>query len=344
MSLQVLLIGSLIIESASSSFNFGSFLSFLRPLMLLLTSLAAIKMVQSSDFFVKRVIYIVATLSIIYVICEIFFIEYFSSIIFFLYKRDFRVELINSGVSFFGTTYYAGYSFLVMFYFSIINYELYDKTLKGKMAVFSFSVLVLFSQSKTMLFALIISLFIYFVYKQRGFIMKFLFIIFPFLVVSTFIIFLDEISSFLLSTDIISFKSLATLLTNREESGTLNTRLEQVVFAWNSSLNNFAIFGSGLGRDESLESLPAVFIYRYGILGLLIFILFVIWIILSSLIVLIKSAPYKSKVYALVVFMWSLTLPLTQLSGVMIEMSKMSFFSALMLGIFVKMNKRGLLT
>lgn len=81
-----------------------------------------------------------------------------------------------------------------------------------------------------------------------------------------------------------------------------------MVFVWNLLLNNFVIFGLGFGCDESLELLLVVFIYRYGILGFLIFILFVIWIILFFLIVLIKSVLYKSKVYVLVVFMWSLIL------------------------------------
>ncbi|CAM3979482.1 MULTISPECIES: hypothetical protein [Pseudoalteromonas] len=337
-SLQFIITFSLLEDASGDDFSFLSFLSYLRPTMLLIITLAACRMLDKSDFYKGKLIFFIALISLLYVLIELFLTSFFSDFIFFLYKRDFRFELIHSGVAFFGTTYYSGYSFLILFYLSIVNYELYNKNKIGVFCIISFFALVLLAQSKTIFLAVFISLFVYFIFKVKNAFFKILLFLTPLFLVVMLYLYMELIVSFLFSTDLTSLKSLATLMNGAEESGSLNVRNEQIMFSFNMAMEKNLVFGAGLGRQESLESLPAAYLFRYGLIGLTLFLLLTIFIIFYSLKSLFLYSEYKVKVYSLIVFMWGITLPLTQLSGVMIEQSKMSFLSAIMLGVLVKIS------
>lgn len=340
LALLFLLSVSFIFDIANLEVSFGSGFSYLRPLMLLIVTIAAIDAVKNSDFVCKKGLALIVIISTLYVFVELALNSrpYFHELVFYLYKREFRFELLFYAVTFFGTSYYSGYAFLILFFIALINYNKYQKTSLGFFLVVLTSILVLLSQSKSMIFSLFICIYLYIFLKSKSLSIKFILFFVPFFIVSLFFINKELISELLLSTELRSLKSLDTLLMNTSNSGTLNVRFEQIISAFNSAYEKSIFFGSGLGRDESLESLPAVYFFRYGLLSVFFHYFIVLVIVIFSFIKMYELRKSDDFIYPLVVFLWAFTLPLTQFSGVMVEMSKLSYMSALMVGYILKLR------
>ncbi|MDC9529673.1 hypothetical protein [Pseudoalteromonas sp. Angola-7] len=340
LTLLLLLSVSFIFDIANLEVSFGSGFSYLRPLMLLIVTIAAIDAVKNSDFVCNKRLALIVIISTLYVFVELALNSrpYFHELVFDLYKREFRFELLFYAVSFFGTSYYSGYAFLILFFLALINYNKYQKTILGFFLVVLTSILVLLSQSKSMIFSLFICIYFYIFLKSKSLSVKSILFFVPFFIVSLFFINKELISELLLSTELRSLKSLDTLLMNTSNSGTLNVRFEQIISAFNSAYEKSIFFGSGLGRDESLESLPAVYFFRYGLLSIFFHYFIVLVIVIFSFIKMYELRKSDDFIYPLVVFLWAFTLPLTQFSGVMVEMSKLSYMSALMVGYILKLR------
>jgi len=338
--LLLLLSVSFIFDIVSLEISIGSGFSYLRPLMLLVITIAAIDAVKNSDFVCKQRLALIVLASTLYVFVELILNSqpYFHELVFYLYKREFRFELLFYAVTFFGTSYYSGYAFLILFFLALINYNKYQTTLFGFLLVVLTALLVLLSQSKSMIFSLFICIYLYAFFKSKSLLLKSILFFFPFALVFLFFINKDVISNLLISTELRSLKSLDTLLMNTSNSGTLNVRFEQIISAFNSAYEKSIFFGSGLGRDESLESLPAVYFFRYGLLSIFFHYFVVFFIVVFSFIKMRELRKSDDFIYPLVVFLWAFTLPLTQFSGVMVEMSKLSYMSALMVGYLLKLR------
>ncbi|WP_219599775.1 hypothetical protein, partial [Vibrio parahaemolyticus] len=90
----------------------------------------------------------------------------------------------------------------------------------------------------------------------------------PLAILSLFL-FQTEISTFLSDSGIPALSSIKTLLYDSSNSGSLNARSSQIFDAFELGQSYSLLFGAGLGQDASIESLPAVYLYRYGTLGLM---------------------------------------------------------------------------
>ncbi|MBS0043583.1 hypothetical protein KFE26_14940 [Shewanella sp. M16] len=305
--------------------------------MLLVISIAVADSVLSHDYVVGRTLKTIVYLSICYVVIELLFNSHFHQLVFSLYKREFRYELLFYGVTFFGTSYYSGYAFLIVFYLCLINYSL-NKVMVNFLLILCSAALVILSQSKTIILALFLSTYLYLIIVNKNYIFRLLLLSAPVTLLFIFIANKGFLSDILVSSGLRSAKSLDTLLMNTSNSGTLNVRMDQILYAFDIAYFQSYIFGAGLGRAEDLESLPAVFLYRYGLIGLAFHYIMVFIALFYSAykIYVLRNSHYR--IYALVVFLWLITLPITQLSGVMIEMSKLSYLSAIMVGYLMRLK------
>lgn len=339
--LQLLLVPALLADISYGNINYSSILSFLRPILLIMTFISLIRLVEN-DFLLGRSIFFLITISFVYVIIELLFRGSFQEFIFTFYKRDFRPELFFVGTAFFGTSYYAGYSFLILFYLSLISFhrQTNKKTLiLSLFLVLLAAVLVILAQSKGIILSLIISIYLYLLLISRNKYLKLILLFCPFVLIYILVINMDNFSSFLRSLNLSSARSLNTLITNSENSGTLNVRLFQFEYAYNAVAEQWIILGAGLGRDIKLESLSAVYLFRYGFIGLISFYAIVSYMVLISFSKYFKLYHSKQRIYPVIVIMWAITLPLSQMSSVMLEMSKMSYLSAIMFAYFIKVKQ-----
>jgi len=329
--LQFLLVPSYLKDIQSGVEGFSGVFSFFRPLLLLgiyfsLNELSLRFLKGSSKFLI---FFMVA--SICYSLVEIF--SLWDWFVYFFYKREDKTVLNNVVITFFGTTYYAGYAYLICFLLSYSLYKVKGGKLYLLMVFFSF-ILVLFAQSKIMWFALVvISLGMYYFNYSSTYLGKLsrIFCLSCLLLLPLF--FIDGIYNFIQEARLTSIKSLKTLLFDMENSGTLLVRLEQIKSTIDSLLEEQSIFGAGLGRNVDLESWVSAFLFRYGVLGVLLFLVFNIYLIYLSWVSMnrMRHTPYFF--YAVACFLWAITLPLTQLSSVMMETSKLALLSVFMIAL-----------
>lgn len=334
--MQMFLFGSVYNGFHHENLSMSAIFSTVRPVMLFLLYLSISEGCRRYDLVSRKEFKIIIIISFFYVLLEVFFLQYSKDIITVLYKREYRPELFFAGITFFGTTYYSGYVFLCLFFLSFVNLYNSRKTL-DKVVFFMAFFLVLISLSKTMIVVLFMSAYIFVLFYVRSYFIRFLMLFFPPLFVLGLFIFQNEISTLLKDAGVPALRSINTLLYDSSNSGTLSTRTDQVIESFNLAQRYSVIFGAGLGQDASIESLPAVFLYRYGIIGLLFFYLCNIFLVIYAF----YRLFFENRRYFainLALLMWSLSLPITHLSGAMIEQSKMALVSALMLGYLFRKN------
>lgn len=328
-ALQALLIINFVVNGASQV-QVGDVPSLFRPVMLCMTFLMVLffleRDVEFNDQFLK-VFKVFIIISVLYFFVEIFFVEKFSQLVYGLYKRESRPDLRFVFTSFFGTSYYAGFVYFTVLIFLLPNFFM-KKSLGNFCLVFFCIFFVLLNQSKLILFTLALYLFIIFFIRQGWFgkLMT--------LLVCSFILFgsLSLLSDTQLTSGlkVSSLSSLRTLIFDPQSSGTLNVRIFQIT----SILQQEAFLGMGLGRDAELESWLATYLYRYGVLGAVSFLIFHLSLALT-LIFLGKHAPMsnREKIFITSISIWFFLLPISQMSSAMIEGSKFSYLYALMCAI-----------
>lgn len=335
-TMQLFLFGSVYNALKHEQLSMSSLFSALRPVLLFLLYLSTAELCRRYEFYNKKEFKLFIVISFIYIIAEVFFIDYSKDIVTLLYKREYREELFFSGTSFFGTSYYSGYSFLCVFILSYIGLYNNRKTIDKIVFVMAFF-LVLISLSKAMIFSLAIcSYFMLFIYF-RSYFLKFLLFFVSLLFVYAIPTFQTELSEILSGAGVPALSSIKTLLYDPSNSGSFSVRLEQIVSSFEAAQSYGVFFGAGLGQNVSIESLPAVFLYRYGFLGLLFFYLCNFSLMIFSIYkILSEGREYFAVNFS--IFLWLFTLPVTQLSGAMIEQSKMALVSAIMLGYLFRTN------
>ncbi len=117
------------------------------------------------------------------------------------------------------------------------------------------------------------------------------------------------------------------------EANSLGARADQL--SWALTNNDLILFGSGVGKGyfEYLESLPALYYYRYGLLGLILY--FWMWFILPLL-------KFNSKNFALIYSMFFLSMIILSLSSVMTDQFRFIPLSYLFLGSLIGFSKNEL--
>ncbi|WP_158174565.1 O-antigen ligase family protein [Grimontia hollisae] len=323
---QLLLFPTLIVDIIYGEIGYGSVFSFLRPVFLCIVYLAIIELVARAS--IERIMFVIKAIvlvSFLYAVVELFLLDLFSDFVFGLYKREDRVNLLFSSTTFFGTTYYSSFAFFTLALLILGNYERTGK-INNIFLFFLACSLVVLTQSKAGMLSLFIALCLmmcvsYFQWLRLG--LLFILILFFAILVNINYIF-DLLSDF----NLVSVKQIYELIYNTDESETLGLRMQQIIYSLDIVNNHLGFFGGGLvPQDGSLESWPALFLYRYGILGVFNFIFFSLLISALSYRALVRKFNVRFSAFAKSGFAWGITLPLTQISTPMMELGKTAFIA-----------------
>ncbi|WP_371185693.1 hypothetical protein [Thalassotalea maritima] len=331
---QILLIPSLLTDIYSGSISTSTIFSFLRPTLLCMSFICLCALIQNYELYkIVRLVRIIISVSFIYVIAEVFFAQQFESIIHFLYKRESRLNLVGIGTAFFGTSYYAGFVFYSLTLVILVNFKKAkrDTKLLDLIVLLLGLALVALTQSKTMILSMVLSLAVIIMFStgKRGIILSFGVICSIFL----FILNMDNIFDYLRQYSLISVKQAETLIYSSSQSLTLSARLGQINESLSMVNENGGLFGVGLTPYKSFESWIALYLYRYGLLGLLNFMALSICLVIFG----VKLIRNKSKhsFIGWLAITWGSTLPITQMSTPMMELGKMAFIANFILALIV---------
>jgi hypothetical protein len=325
LALQFFLLISLVIEFFRGEGGVGSIPSAFRPLFMLFTYLGFRALFEKHS---PRIILDCFFLFLIFLFSLWLLVEFiypgFREVVNSVYFDTTRIR----GFSFltvFATTYFAGFFYFMIFMYSLSSFVFgRERRTIWFFGIVASSGMILFSQGKTSYLAAFLGLFLMLFFKVRNFSKLVVVLSFSFCLI-VFFVFYDELKIFILSIDYFAMQQLYLILEHRMEFGSVSVRIEQVQFAFQLSLDNL-MFGAGLGRGILLESFLATFLYRYGILGTLLY--FLLFVYLASLH--LKGWSLKSeeeKRFGAFFFSWILLVPVIMISSPMIEMGKNSVFS-----------------
>ncbi|HCZ9136152.1 TPA: hypothetical protein O4G43_003309, partial [Vibrio alginolyticus] len=263
-------------------------------------------------------------ISITYAFIEIFLLDYVKQLIFTLYKREHRENLYNVATTFFGTSYYSGYVYFSIFTLFLTRLEL-DKNKSTIFVTIASLLLVFLSQSKMLILAVLLAILIYgYLSNSKAFKVIVTIMLFSILLL---LLNLESFFNYVEKYDLGFFRSLKTLLMYSSESNTLNFRIEQIEYATSLVFNSNVITGVGLAQDEMLESWIALFMYRYGLIGVFSFIILCFYLSRYCLVAM-NADKNNVRLLSKSIFIWVMLLPVSQLSSAMIETSKMSYLSS----------------
>lgn len=273
----------ILIEMFRNNIGPTDFLEILRPIGFLLSyeyyrnSTVPIEIVELQTM---RMFYWTFTIIAFYCILEFFIPETFQNISFLLWKRQEVGILRNKATGPFFQTYNCAYALLIPLFWSFI--QLFKQT-SLKYAIYFILMIstMLLTQSKSMyvasLLGIIICIWISTNFKSIKSISRtaFITITFVFLASIIFLIYQDDI-----------LKNLEYAITGFEamsngSSGSLNTRQEQVEWALNHNI--IGLVGGGIGKNDILlESLYALYYYRYGLIGIVAIYILIFYAVYSS--------------------------------------------------------------
>lgn len=327
--LQMLLILGMLFSGAE--FSISEIPSIFRPVMSMLIVLGVGLLVKASEFSfgeLYRVLIVFLIVSAGYCFVEIVFYKEAASIVFDLYKREYRESLLSSFTSFYGTTYYSGF-----IYYSVFTMLAPFVLSRGySLSIFFVIVAVLLSfgaQSKLMLAVLLLHACLFFSVVIP--VAWRLFLV-PAIVGSFLWIYLSgTLSDILVNIPLSSASSLNRLLYSPETSGTLNIRVEQVL----NVFNELSFLGIGTGQGVALESWISSYLYRYGLLGVVAFLVFNLFLAFRAYVVSRREREdsYFKSSFMFSLSLWFLLIPLSQLSSVMIDGSKFLFVYCVFIGL-----------
>lgn len=315
--------------------------SLFRPIMLFtftmlfLTCLTDFKSIYCSILKITKIIVVSV---FIYSILEVFFLSNVGNTLFFLYRMEDKSNIDGVAVSFFTLPYYSSYIMLLLFPILLSNHNKNSNIRSLSLILICISNIVL-TQSKMGIFLVFGVIFIYYFISSKLFIKILICFIFIFTAVLLFF-FLNDFISFLYYEYGGNFaKTLYLILNDFEHAYNLTERLNDIIHTYDLIKPNNFLFGLGLGKGLTIEIWIASLMYRIGFLGLIFFITF---FVVTSILLYRKISPneihidfYYNELVKLV-FIWSSTIFISQLSGLMMEASKGAIFSSLMFALSAK--------
>lgn len=339
--LQSLLLFSFI--STSELFGgIGVFGSLLRPVVIYLFILYFYQGFNNinnhSDFisYIKGLTKPLVFVSILYIFLGGFeFLVGDFTFINLFYKRSnaYMSGIEFSSTTFMGSTYPSAFlGFFLLNILFLIN-KVSKKRYISVVCVFLIVMIVL-SQSKPFILLAIFFYASYFVFAMGEKITRL--VLSVFLIISPLLYFhmLDVFTKFLelISPNLKAARSMLVMISDTSSSGTLNTRLEQVFLSIDLVSEKLYLIGAGLGQEIYLESWIAEIIYRYGFLGLFIYV--VVYLIITF-----KLYKYvfhaRENIIFFSLFYWFSSLIFSQLSGLQIENGKTMVLSAFMFSLIM---------
>lgn len=316
-------------------------MSLVRPLLLLLltSALYVISIDEPKVFYLKlsKILSCLVVFSFVFGLIEFARPPFIIDLVYFFFKMSDKVDILNSSVGFFALPYYNSFfyvsSIIVILFVSLHTSFNYLSVL----SLFCGFGGVILTQSKTGVIALLVILFFALFLKLNKF-YRFLFFIF---FVLSFVITLQFLGDLLIylnanySGNLI--RTSFNIYHNQEDTNTLGVRIFQVLDSFNLILERNIFFGLGLGKDVLLESWLSTSLYRYGIFGTIILFIVPFFIVLKTfvkvgIINLMKTSEKKD--YLIYIFpVWLLSCFFTQLSALMIEVSKGALIGSMMIGL-----------
>jgi len=307
--------------------------SALRPMLLALTPMTFVYLLYKQgahpvdflDIFFK---YSLVILSLFFVVDRMGITDSLKSI---LWVSD-RLMPYDYFLSFFGTTYFAAYFYFMCYLYFLVAFFHRLRFTDGIFFMMAIVFLV-FAQSKTFYFLFIITIPLAWAMRS-GVVARIILVIVTLASGIVLKIYLNVIVSIFLEGELLGLRSFGRLLNDVEGHGSFSHRFEQAYNAAVLSIENFG-FGVGLGREEMLESYIAAFIYRYGLIGFILYSFFFIIVAFFSYSNYKLSGVIKDKIIFLFCSIWYTILPIAMLSNPMYEMGKNAIFSSLVLAALI---------
>lgn len=331
--LQILLLLSYIMGSEGIS-SLGELPSLLRPLMLFIITLSFSILLhhdRAYDACISASIFL-TIVSFFYAMFEVFAFDLVSGVIHLLYRLPDKSHIDGVSVSFFTLPYYAAYVHSILMLFVLAGLSLRPSIFLG--VVFIMSVInIVLTQSKTGIFVIFLSLFLYW-FASVSLKQRFLVMLLAIAVCAAMMHFLYDIVKYLNKGIGGNFAYTTLMMLDRpDEVGNLAERNRQVAQTFDALEESGWFFGVGVGKGVLIESWIAYVPYRYGLLGMVLFTLFYLFVSMRSLYQGARLNVRADKVMARVVGVWSISIFFSQLSALSMEVSKASVYTALMLAL-----------
>lgn len=321
------------------SLNFNNLLPLTKPIYLGLFFLLG----YATRLNTSKIIYGISSLTRIFVflgftfsIAEIYFLDYIKDLLYLFFKREERGVLLDKSTTWFGVTYYSGFFWLMAFMFSI-NMNIYRENKKRWVLMAGASLTpLLLSQSRTIIVAFLLGLFIMFI-DTKSFVnntsLKRKLTRLPLFIVLTIVGFyffnnyyseIKESFGYVLNT----FELLIT--GDFYLSGSLMARLDQVIYAIDTNKN--VLIGWGLGRELPLESIYSAYYYRYGLVFLIITITLILSISLKMRKLIQKNPPNDVKSYCKAMYLILIVSPIAFFASPILETPKIGLIYFFLIG------------
>lgn len=298
---------------------------------------------------IKKLYFTVLVISLLISVIEL----YIPQVSYFLYKRESFDLLSDKLTSLFNTTYH--YGFFLFFGFCLYVSKLFslldckfdtgfrDFTVNGFIVLVIF-VLIFLTQSRIFILVALMLLFlkISFVLLQRFFDLRVVLsvTILVVLISSAFFNFFSEIEErFSYVVNGISYLFSGGVDFSGGGTGSFNTRVNQILFAWDAISSNI-FFGAGVGKDLYLETVYAYLIYKYGLIGLFLFFIMTFIFISFSKLSELSTDEFDDKYFYNGLFWFFSLSPVYFLSGPLFEVPKLSMYFFCLAGVAIGSCRR----
>ncbi len=286
----IVLIVSLIRDVIGSHALFSDLFELSRPIYIAafyyffrLSSLSAIDIAESY----RRSVLFCSIFFAFFAIFEVFGGGAGKYVSFLLYKREYKEIISDKAVGSFGITYHFAYFMLISTFYYLLSY-----LREGRVGHFAFFLLcllsILLAQSRTLYLTVILGFFSLFfcgfIYRdaswRRWYAFNVLFAVFATLVI---LLYWEEVTT----TFSYAYIGLSALLKNGvdlsgEGGGSANLRFNQFIWVIENG-DSIPLIGSGIDADGVLlESLYSLYLYRYGLIFLILFFILVCKLIITS--------------------------------------------------------------
>lgn len=205
-----------------------------------------------------------------------------------LYKPFEKYEDVTRAVTFFSYPYYSTF-YNLMLLALIVPLAIHKPGVISIVCVFLLIAVNLMTQSSTGLLSLLIYLIFMFYFSNKKFLNNFFKLTVLIVPLMFFIIYAEGLLTYLIERhDLYSLRVIRKVVFSPQDSGSLNTRLEQIYFSLDATAAKGYLIGGGWGRELFLESFLAYSLYKFG----LFFTLFLVFLWIERLLSLYKSYKF----------------------------------------------------
>jgi len=339
-TLQVLLLLSAFISSPEIS-SLNILPSLIRPLFWFVVSMSISHFVVLDHRFYRTLlssIKVVVFLNLLFATAEIFFFDQVQSFIHFFYKDATKTNIQGVAVTTFGLPYFHSYVMSIFIPFLLLDFNLRKAKTSLWLGIAALASVVL-SQSKVGIAVAVLVLFLSMA-PYLSLVTRWLLILSG----AGFGVYvwmnLPAVASFLLDNFPGPFAHFFYQLGKGITPGSYWVRVGEIVdFSQEVFLRGG--IGLGVGKGETIESWIAYTLYRYGFVGIAVFIGFFGWLSIYLFRTFSHNRVYLAKswqgVLTLSTAIWSLAIFVSQLSSLSMDYSKAGFYTCVMLVLGAKL-------